>query len=134
MRGEQEQCLSWLERLGALVPADAGILTRSGAIRAAQVIQHPWSRNGVIPLSAAKVHCAGSVAWCAALVWHLGLTQTGLRRAHSHASRLPTTAGLWLQGDGEGALQCYHKALELLPTSLDALAWLAAWYTNKEVI
>ena len=40
MRGEQEQCLSWLERLGALAPTDAGILTRSGAIRAAQVPTH----------------------------------------------------------------------------------------------
>ena len=38
MRGEQEQCLSWLERLGALAPADVGVLTRSGAIRAAQVL------------------------------------------------------------------------------------------------
>ena len=38
MRGEQEQCLSWLERLGTLAPTDAGILTCSGAIRAAQVL------------------------------------------------------------------------------------------------
>lgn len=64
------------------------------------------------------------------MLWHALTRQTGLHICI--ACGQVYAKKLWLQGDVEGALRCYQEALKLLPTKLDALAWLAAWYTDKE--
>ena len=121
-----------LDQLGALAPTDVGTLIRSGAIRAAQVSVTPdkGARNifnaHLFKFSATVVNVRH------ALVWHPRTEQLGWQK---HSMQPGLTQG-WSAGSSvmRRSTAVLPGGPELLPTSLDALAWLAAWYTNNEVM